>query len=136
MTGKRRDKGALELQVLAVLAAAARPLTAREVQDELGDDLAYTTVMTTLGRLYDKGALSREPAGRAYAYRVVGDQRTVDAARTARRMRQLLDAGGDHAVALQHFVSELSAEDERVLVDLLHGLDAAADEPGPRERQP
>jgi predicted transcriptional regulator len=123
MATARRDRGALELQVLAVLAAAAGPRTAREVQEALGDDLAYTTVMTTLGRLFDKGALTREPAGRAYAYAVVGDQRTVDAAQTARRMRQLLEAGSDRTVALQHFVSELSPQDEQVLTDLLARLD-------------
>jgi predicted transcriptional regulator len=120
----RRDKGELELQVLAVLATASAPMTARQVQESLGGDLAYTTVMTTLGRLFDKGALTREPAGRAFAYAVVGDQRTVAAARTARRMRQLLEAGPDRQVALQHFVSELSREDEQVLTDLLARLDA------------
>ena len=123
MGSARRDKGELELQVLAVLATAREPMTARQVQHSLGADLAYTTVMTTLGRLFDKGALTRAAAGRAFAYTVVGDQRTVDAARTARRMRQLLEAGSDRTVALQHFVSELSPEDEQVLTDLLARLD-------------
>jgi len=125
----RRDKGALELQVLTVLARAAEPMPARQVQDALGDDLAYTTVMTTLGRLFDKGALTRSATGRAFAYEVVGDQRTVDAAQTARRMRQLLEAGPDRAVALQHFVSELSPQDEAVLTELLARLDAEREQP-------
>ena len=123
----RRDKGALELQVLAVLAEAGQPMTARQVQDALDGDLAYTTVMTTLGRLFEKGALTREPTGRAYAYVVVGDQRTVDAAQTARRMRQLLEAGPDRAVALQHFVSERSPQDEQMLTALLARLDDERD---------
>jgi predicted transcriptional regulator len=127
MGTSRRDKGALELQVLAVLAEAGEPMTARQVQDVLGGGLAYTTVMTTLGRLFDKGALTREPSGRAYAYVVVGDQRTVDAAQTARRMRQLLEAGPDRAVALQHFVSELSPQDEQMLNALLARLDDERD---------
>jgi predicted transcriptional regulator len=102
-------------------------MTARQVQDALDGDLAYTTVMTTLGRLFEKGALTREPTGRAYAYVVVGDQRTVDAAQTARRMRQLLEAGPDRAVALQHFVSELSPQDEQMLTALLARLDDERD---------
>jgi len=47
-----RRKGALEQEVLAALAAAGRPLTAAEVLADLGDGLAYTTVMTTLSRLH------------------------------------------------------------------------------------
>lgn len=31
-------------------------------------EIAYTTVMTTVGRLYDKGLLRREKSGRRYLY--------------------------------------------------------------------
>ena len=67
MTGERparRPAGGLEAEVLAALWAIGRPLTPREVQRELGGELAYTTVMTTLTRLHDKGAVDRQ-IGRA-----------------------------------------------------------------------
>lgn len=120
----RRDRGALEAAVIDTLRAAARPLTAREVQGALGDDSAYTTVMTTLARLFDKGALVREQVGRAYAYRLSADTDEIAAVVTARRMRRLLESGGDRTVALQRFVSELAPEDERYLADLLRALDS------------
>jgi predicted transcriptional regulator len=120
----RRDRGALEADVLAALHAADQPMTAREVQSRLGSDLAYTTVMTTLARLYTKGALSRELVGRAFVYRLAGDTNVVDAAVIARRMRKLLEAGSDRSVALTRFVSELEPQDEQFLAELLRTLDA------------
>ena len=66
-----RARGSLEREVLMCLAAAGRPLTAADVQAEIGG-LAYTTVMTTLSRLHAKGAIERTLRGRAYEYTLVG----------------------------------------------------------------
>ena len=121
---KRRDRGGLEKEVVAVLAAAGRPLTPSEVQAELGGALAYTTVMTSLVRLADKGVLQRDRTGRAYAYRLIGDATVM----TARRMRQLLESGGDPAGVLASFVAELGPEEGQLLADLLQ---QAADPPAP-----
>src|SRR4051812_50006454 len=106
---ERRDRGALENEVLAALASVGRPMTAREVQAELGGEPAYTTVMTTLSRLYDKGALVREPAGRAFVYGLAGDGRTVDAAGTPRPVRPVRRARAERHVALSLLVSLLRA---------------------------
>jgi predicted transcriptional regulator len=121
-----RPRGALEREVLACLAAAGRPLSPGEVRAELGDELAYTTVMTTLSRLYAKGALSRQPAGRGYAYELPGGPDGAQASMTAHRMLRLLDKGGDRAGVLSRFVADLSPEDEELLTGLLaegHGQD-------------
>jgi predicted transcriptional regulator len=118
-TSPGRPRGGLERQVLACLAAAARPLTAGDVLADLGGGLAYTTVMTTLTRLHAKGALTRELTGRAYAYALPGDAADVGASVTATRMRRLLEAGEDRAGVLAHFVADLSAEDERLLAEVL-----------------
>ncbi|SFL86373.1 BlaI/MecI/CopY family transcriptional regulator [Geodermatophilus ruber] len=126
MAGGRR-RGALEQEVLACLAAAGRPLTVADVQADLGSDLAYTTVLTALSRLHAKGALTREPAGRGYAYALSADP---GAAVTARRMSRLLDAGEDRAGVLARFVADLSPEDERVLAELL--AEGHRAEPGSR----
>ena len=116
-----RPRGALEREVLACLAAARRPLTAAEVLADLGGGLAYTTVMTTLTRLHGKGALTREPTGRAYAYSLAGSLDAIPASLTAGRMRRLLDAGEDRAGVLARFVADLSPDDERLLTELLDG---------------
>jgi predicted transcriptional regulator len=114
-----RARGALERQVLACLSVADRPLTVAEVLADLGDDLAYTTVMTTLTRLHSKGALVREQAGRAFTYAVAGDAQAMGSSVTAQRMRRLLEAGDDRAGVLTRFVAGLRPEDEQLLADLL-----------------
>jgi len=120
--GSRRGKGDLEAEVVAVLAAADRPLTSREVVEGLDQRLAYTTVMTVLVRLHEKGAVDRGRVGRAYAYSFLRD----DAARRAVQMRRLLGEDAERARVLARFVNELSAEDERLLRRLLHEPDDEA----------
>jgi predicted transcriptional regulator len=113
--GGRRGRGDLEAEILAVLTAADHPLTPREVVDRLDQALAYTTVMTVLVRLYDKGAVSRVRTGRAYAYSFLRDE----AARRAVQMRRLMGEDPERARVLARFVDELSPEDEQLLLRLL-----------------
>ena len=119
MTANGRRRGALEQEVLACVAAAGRPLTVADVLADLGHGLAYTTVLTALSRLHAKGALRREPSGRAFAYSLAEDPGAIGASVTARRMSRLLDAGDDRAGVLARFVADLSPEDERLLTELL-----------------
>ncbi|MEV5878493.1 BlaI/MecI/CopY family transcriptional regulator [Streptomyces sp. NPDC052101] len=114
---RRRARGELEGEVLAALWAAGGPATAVVVLEYLGDDTAYTTVLTILTRLCDKGMVARQREGRSYLYTPVDDQPGMAAA----GMHSLLDEGGDRAAVLARFVSDLSAEDERLLEQLLHG---------------
>ncbi|MEV6483744.1 BlaI/MecI/CopY family transcriptional regulator [Streptomyces sp. NPDC051576] len=118
-TSGRRARGELESGVLAALYGADEPLTARQVRDRLPGDLAYTTVLTILSRLYDKGMLVRQRAGRGYAYAPARDEAT----HTAERMRSLLEHGTDREAVLTRFVSELSEKDEQLLHRLLSGHD-------------
>lgn len=101
--------------MLAALWAAGKPLTPGEAVDAVGGGLAYTTVQTILTRLVVKGAVRREPAGRAFAYSPVLDQAGV----VASRMRAILDAGGDNQAVLSRFVGTLSPDEERTLAWLL-----------------
>ncbi|WP_327066634.1 BlaI/MecI/CopY family transcriptional regulator [Kitasatospora sp. NBC_01250] len=112
----RRSSGELEAQVLAALWAADRPLTPHDVQAALGGELARTTIATILARLHEKGTVGRTRAGRAYAYTpTVQDP----AGLAARRMRTELDREQDRSTVLARFVSDLSADDERLLRELL-----------------
>ncbi len=120
MSSRRsRTSGSLEREVIACLAAAGTAMTPAEVQAELGDELAYTTVMTTLFRLYEKQALSRTPRGRAYAYELVGGTEGARASVTAHQMHKLLDADQDRASVLSRFVDSLDSETGSLLRDLL-----------------
>ena len=64
----RRPMGALEDEIMAYLWAAATPATPAEVHQAVAPDLAYTTVMTTVSRLHNKGLLERKRDGRRYLY--------------------------------------------------------------------
>jgi predicted transcriptional regulator len=109
---------------------ATQPMTAAEVQQALGADLAYTTVMTTLTRLFEKGALTREPSGRAFRYRLAGDPGSIAANVTAHQMRRLLD-GTDRAQVLSRFVADLEPGDEALLIGLLRG----SEDEGPEQKK-
>jgi predicted transcriptional regulator len=111
----RRAAGELEAAVLAVLQAAGSPLSPGEVRDRLGGDLAYTTVVTILSRLHDKGVLDRHKAGRAFRYAPIADEPGL----AARRMSQVLDAEPDREAVLTRFVSGLSGQDEELLRRML-----------------
>jgi predicted transcriptional regulator len=101
--------------VLDVLTRANAALTPAEVRDALGDDLAYTTVMTVMGRLATKGLLQRERSGRGYAYNAI----TNTADLTALQMQKLLESQEDHAAVLTRFVGALRPGDEALLAEVI-----------------
>ncbi|MBA0052676.1 BlaI/MecI/CopY family transcriptional regulator [Streptomyces sp. AJS327] len=113
--GRRRGQGELESQVLAVLRAAPGPVTAAWVRQHLGDELAYTTIVTILTRLHAKQAVTRGKSGRSYLWSALADE----AGLAALRMRRVLDSESDRNAVLTSFVSSLSEEDERLVRDLL-----------------
>ena len=131
MSTSARGRGELEREVLASVAAAPGPVSANDVLRDLGGELAYTTVMTTLARLESKGVLTRQLDGRAYRYALAGDPTDVDASLAAHRMRKVLESRPDRAGVLARFVADLSDEDEQILLALLSPeaqLRAAEDE--------
>lgn len=117
MTERRRPTGALEAAVLEQVWAVPTGLTPREVLDRLDDDLAYTTVMTILNRLFAKGLLARERHGRAYRYTALLNESEL----VASRMAEALQVARDRRASLSRFVEDLSDSDETLLRDLLAG---------------
>lgn len=98
-------------QVWAAADRGAATVSVREVHERLAGsrDLAYTTVMTVMGRLSDKSLLTREKAGRAFRYAAAGTREEL----TADTMREQLvgmDAE-DRRAAMLHFLGDASAEE-------------------------
>ncbi|ATL25462.1 BlaI/MecI/CopY family transcriptional regulator [Streptomyces formicae] len=121
---RRRAQGELEAQVLAALQSAREPVSAAWVQERIGGDLAYTTVMTILTRLLAKDVVTRERAGRSFAWTSASDE----AGLAAFRMRKVLDGESDREAVLASFVTTLSPGDEQLLRELLGRADAEPDD--------
>ena len=115
MAGK--GVGPLEAEILDVLWDVSGWLTPGEVHDVLAArrELAYTTVMTVLSNLWEKGILERRRDGRAYAYHPVQTREE----RTASTMSDALKAVANRPVVLTEFVGQLSAEDRAQLRRML-----------------
>jgi len=119
---QRRPTGTLEQEVPLHLWTVGHPATPAEVLDAF-DDLAYTTVMTILTRLWQKDLVVRTRRGRAFAY----EPAVSEAELTARRMHESLASTSDPKAALVTFVGTLSRPQARALRALL-------DEPNRRRR--
>lgn len=109
--------GPLEMRILGLL----HPKDATSVHDiraaltRSGDELAYTTVMTVLSRLYDKGLVVRVKDGRRYLYRLGKRAPGVTGRLVSRIQRALFP--GDRAAPILALLEDdnLSAEDLRAL---------------------
>jgi len=66
-TDRQPQLGPLEIRVMEVLWASDQ-CSVRDVVEKLERKLAYTTIMTTLDRLFKKGLLARQKAERAFLY--------------------------------------------------------------------
>ena len=117
MRKKKLPMGGLEDAVMEVLWAGNVWMIPGEVHRRLETDrpLAYTTVMTILVRLWEKGRLERRRDGQAYAYHPTSS-RTEWA---ASRMEEVLAAVGDRTGALSHFLDNLGEEDRTELRRML-----------------
>jgi predicted transcriptional regulator len=92
--------------------------TVRELVDEGDHKLAYTTVMTTLDRLYKKRVLSRVAEGKAFRYspRYTLEELQKMAAENA--ISQLFGPDSSSRLPLSYLVEILSGHDTKSLDDL------------------
>lgn len=83
----------------------------RHVLEVLQEDreIAYTTVMTTVKRLFDKGLLEREKDGRRYLYSPVLGREEFHAQMAIEVMRSLPESGREAAMSM--LIEEMSGSD-------------------------
>jgi predicted transcriptional regulator len=106
--------GRREREVLAVLRDLGNA-TVQQVSERLSAGLAYTTVMTTLDRLFRKGLLRREKQNRAFLYSAALSAKDVEGQRAADLVRRFFaesDAQPEVLVsclidAVNHYDTEL-----------------------------
>jgi len=102
--------GRLEARIMRAVwtGLVPEPFAVRDVRAHM-PELAYTTVMTTLRRLADKGLLVADATlgKRAYDYRSAGSPEAFLAAASHREAQQVVDRYGDAALAA--FAARLDA---------------------------
>ena len=112
----------LELEILKVV-WPDYPVTVRVVRDRLaeqtGRDLAYTSVMTTLGVMFNKGYLKRKLVNGSFLYEPkVAREKTL-----GKMLRDLVDRafGGSPSAAVLNLLktSDVDAEELRRIRELL-----------------
>ena len=96
-----------------------REVCVRDVVSALGDQFAYTTVMTTLDRLYKKGYLERRKEGRAFAYSAKWSREDLQAGLAGDFITGLIDrATGGVEPVLACIVDAVGDRDRELLDDL------------------
>ncbi|MEJ8643098.1 BlaI/MecI/CopY family transcriptional regulator [Streptomyces sp. MS1.HAVA.3] len=130
-----RPLGELEDAVMTRVWQWNRPVTVREVLEDLQQErsIAYTTVMTVMDNLHQKGWVRREAEGRAYRYTAVSTR----AAYSAALMNEAWSTSDSPAAALVAFFGMMSAEQREALRDAVRvvqhddesGADAVAEAP-------
>lgn len=103
----------LEAEIMDEVWRRDEPTTVKLVMDALNRKTkpprAYTTYMTVMRRLDDKGLLTRERSGRHDSYRATLTREEYQERRAGAEVRGLVDEFGD--VALAHFARSLSTLD-------------------------
>ncbi len=111
--------GPLEAACMASLwrrSSAAVPEVLEDVHAGYDPELAYTTVMTVLSRLHDKGFVTRELVGRGYRYEPAYGREGLVRLLSRREVDDLVERYGQ--VALAQFAATLRSVDPSVLADL------------------
>lgn len=113
----RAQLGPLERRLLEAIWQRGS-VTVRELVDSGNTGLAYTTLMTTLDRLYKKNLLLRQAEGRAFRYKPRFTRQELHREEAGEAFRQMLDASPAASLPLSYLVEIVSEYDARLLQDL------------------
>lgn len=111
-----------------------RPVTVREVLEDLQRErsIAYTTVMTVMDNLHQKGWVRREVDGRAYRYTAVSTR----AAYAAALMNEAWSKSDNPAAALVAFFGMMSSAQRDALEDAVRVVRSDRPEVPPETASP
>ena len=94
-------------------------LSVRDVQAQLANPAAYTTVMTTLDRLFKKGLVQRKRDGRAFLYTRGVERHELEASMTTGLLNGMLSGGpGATRPFLSNLVDAVGDSDNALLDEL------------------
>jgi predicted transcriptional regulator len=97
-------------------------VTVRDIMSVFGDTFAYTTLMTTLDRLYKKGYLDRRKVDRAFAYKAKLSQEELEIGMTNDVITGLIDVATRNVEPVLACIVDAVSEKDRELLDDLERL--------------
>ena len=109
--------------------------TVRELIDERETALAYTTVMTTLDRLHEKGVLDRVADGRAFRYRPRQTEEEFNRAALGRDIQELLGSAAEPTAPISFLVDTVTEHDRALLDELQRAVERKRRELRKREKR-
>ena len=116
-----KSLGSLERDVMALVWNQG-DISVRDACDGLGGQVAYTTVMTTMDRLFKKGLLARRKAGRAFVYRAAATRQEVEGAVAAELVGSLLHRENGEPIPILSSLVDAVSDRDRALLDELERL--------------
>jgi predicted transcriptional regulator len=117
----RARLGTLERQVIEIVWAGDE-VTVRDVHARLDGKVAYTTVMTTLDRLFRKGLLVRTKRSRAFVYSALASREELDDIVASDVVSGLLAGEWSAPLPFLSNLVEAVGERDRALLDELERL--------------
>jgi predicted transcriptional regulator len=118
-----KSLGSLERDVMTLVWQRGE-LNVRDACDQMssgGSVIAYTTMMTTMDRLFKKGLLARRKVGRAFVYQATASRAEIEGAVATELVQSLLQRHGQPLPILSSLVDAVSDRD-RALLDELERL--------------
>ncbi|PYX99474.1 MAG: CopY family transcriptional regulator [Acidobacteria bacterium] len=109
--------GALESELMERIWARGET-SVRDLHNEIAPRLAYTTVMTTLDRLFKKGLLDRRALGRAFYYTPTVSKRDYNQQLAQHLFGIAVEESGSKQALLSCFVDYVTDADRKLLDDL------------------
>ena len=113
--------GTLERQTLSVV-WEEKEVSVRQVGERLDDQFAYTTVMTTLDRLFKKKLLDRRKSGKAFLYSPRFSPEELNQNLAEDVIGALLDAGTEKIEPVLACIVDAVSERDLELLDELERL--------------
>ena len=113
--------GALEREVMAVVWHAGS-INVREASEQLKTPVAYTTVMTTMDRLFKKRLLARRKVGRAFVYSATATRDEMEGAVATELVQSLLQRHSTEPLPLLSSLVDAVSDRDRALLDELERL--------------
>jgi predicted transcriptional regulator len=113
--------GALERQVMALVWKEGE-ISVRDAVDLMGSGVAYTTIMTTMDRLFRKGLLARRKVGRAYLYHATASRGEIEGAVATDLVHTMLQHPDSSSLPILSSLVDVVSERDRTLLDELERL--------------